>query len=190
MQYRTSGAFNAYTFGLKASAVYDQYESSLRTGGRYFLGVNARQSVTDKIDLFAEIGANRRDGKSEVFQLRDWSAKANVDYSLGRHGLVYATGEFRKGDTFASGTGSIVNLAIADVFVLDDAFNGDLFAYRLEARTALGTVGYNRPLGPRDSIDFSYRRVQTDPTHKPSFDSNGPLRYIDNQYSIVYLLRF
>ncbi|APV50591.1 hypothetical protein BWI17_13370 [Betaproteobacteria bacterium GR16-43] len=190
VQYRTSGAFNAITFAVKGSAIYDQYESNLRSGGRYFLGVNARQSVTDKIDLFGEIGANRRDGKSEVFQLRDWSAKANVDYSLGRHGLIYAAGEFRKGDTFASGTAGLVNLAIADVFVADDAFNNDLFTYRLEARTALGTVGFNRPLGPRDSIDFSYRRVQTDPTHKPSFEYSGPLRYIDNQYSIVYLLRF
>ena len=190
MQYRSSGAFDATTLGLKGSAIYDQYESSLRTGGRYFLGVNARRALTDKIDLFAEAGANRRDGKSEVFQLRDWVAKANIDYSLGRNGVVYASGEYRKGDTFASGLPSLTNAAIADVFVIDDAFENQLVAYRLEARTVLGTIGYNRPLGPRDSLDFSYRRVQTDPSHKPSFDAGGPLKYIDNQYSIVYLLRF
>lgn len=190
VQYRTSGAFDATTFGLKGSAIYDQYESSLRTGGRYFLGVNARRSITDKIDLFAEAGANRREGKSEVFQLKDWVAKANMDYSLGRNGLVYVSGEYRKGDTFASGLPSLTNAAIADVFVIDDAFENQLVAYRLDARTVLGTLGYNRPLGPRDSLDFSYRRVQTDPSHKPSFDAGGPLKYIDNQYSIVYLLRF
>ena len=125
-----------------------------------------------------------------MFQLRDWAAKANIDYSLGRNGVVYAAGEYRKGDTFASGLGSLTNAAIADVFVIDDAFENQLVAYRLDARTVLGTVGYNRPLGPRDSLDFSYRRVQTDPSNKPSFDAGGPLKYIDNQYSIVYLLRF
>ena len=54
----------------------------------------------------------------------------------------------------------------------------------------IGTLGYNWPLGARDSIDFSWRRVQADAAQEPSFDFSGPLNYIDNQYSIVYLMRF
>jgi hypothetical protein len=72
--------------------------------------------------------------------------------------------------------------------VRDDALEGgDFFTYRFEATTLLGTLGYNRPLGPRDSIDFSYRRVRTTPLETPG---SGPSSYNVNQYSILYLMRF
>lgn len=191
LQYRASGAFDATTYAVVGRAMYEQYESRLRTGGRYFVGVNARRSLTDRIDLFAEVGANARNGRSEVFTWRDYSAKVNLDYSLGRNGVVYLTGEYRRGDTVSTGHPSLVNVGLADVFVADDAFDGlDLVAYRFDARSLLGTVGYNYPLGARDSIDFSWRRVQAAPTARPAFDFSGSLRYIDNQYSVVYLMRF
>jgi hypothetical protein len=65
-----------------------------------------------------------------------------------------------------------------------------LFAYRFDARTVIGTLGVNYPLGARDSVDLSWRRVESTPTRRPSFDFTGPLQYIDNQYSLVYLMRF
>ena len=112
-------------------------------------------------------------------------------YSLGRAGVVYLTGEYRRGDTVSTGHPSLVNVGLAEVFAPDDAFDGaDLVAYRFEARTLLGTVGYNYPLGGRDSLDFSLRRVQATPLARPSFDFSGSMRYIENQYSIVYLMRF
>lgn len=191
LQYRSSGAFDATTFSLVGRANYDQYESQHRTGPRYFAGVNARRSLTDRIDVFAEAGANARNGRSDVFTTRDYAAKLNLDYSLGKRGVLYLSGEYRRGDTVSTGAASLVNIGLSEVFVPDDAFDGhDFFAYRFDARTVLGTVGWNYPLGPRDSLDFSWRRVQATPTHRPSFDGGGPLRYIDNQYSIVYLMRF
>jgi uncharacterized protein YhjY with autotransporter beta-barrel domain len=191
VQYRTSGAFDAMTFGFVGRAMYERYESSLRTGPRYFVGVNARRAITDRIELFAEVGGNARDGRSDVFRWRDWSAKVNVDWSLGPRGLVYLTGEYRRGDTVSSGHPSLLNLALADVFVADDAFEAqELVAYRFDARTLIGTLGYNLPLGARDSLDFSWRRIEATPTRRPSFDFSGPLRYQDNQYSLVYLMRF
>ncbi|HUP29881.1 MAG TPA: putative Ig domain-containing protein, partial [Usitatibacter sp.] len=191
LQYRASGAFDATTFSLVGRANYDQFESDHRTGPRYFAGINARRSLTDRIDVFAEVGANARNGRSEVFTLRDYSAKLNLDYSLGKRGVLYLAGEYRRGDTVSTGAASLVNIGLSEVFVPDDAFDGRaFFAYRFDARTVLGTIGWNYPLGPRDSLDFSWRRVQATPTHRPSFDGGGPLRYIDNQYSIVYLMRF
>jgi uncharacterized protein YhjY with autotransporter beta-barrel domain len=191
LQYRASGAFDATTFSLVGRANYDRFESHYRTGPRYFAGVNARRSLTDRIDVFAEVGANARDGRSDVFTTRDYAAKLNLDYTLGKRGVLYLAGEYRRGDTVSGGLASLENVGLAEVFVPDDAFEGHgLFAYRFDARTVLGTLGWNYPLGPRDSLDFSWRRVQTTPTHRPSFDGGGPLRYIDNQYSIVYLMRF
>lgn len=191
LQYRASGAFDAATYSLVGRATYDQYESSHRTGPRYFAGFNVRRSLTDKIDVFGEVGASARNGRSDVFRTRDWSAKANFDYSLGKRGVLYLSGEYRKGDVVSSGFASLVNVGLSEVFVPDDAFDGqDLFAYRFDGRTLLGTVGWNYPLGPRDSLDFSWRRVQVTPDKKLAIDWGGPMRYIDNQYSIVYLMRF
>ena len=190
LQYRASGAFDATTWGLLGRATYDQFESNLRSGGKYYAGLNARRSFTDKIDGFAEIGHHVRHGKSEVFNTRESAAKLNLDYSLGKRGILYAAGEVRKGDIVSSGLPSLANLAIADVLVPDDAFDGLGFvAYRLDGRTLIGTLGWNYPLGPRDALDFSWRRVQGTPSRKPPFES-GEQRYIDNQYSIVYLMRF
>lgn len=191
MQYRASGAFDATTFSLVGRALYEQYESRLRSGPRYFVGVNARRALTDRIEVFAELGANLRHGKSDVFNWRDYAAKVNVDYSLGRKGIVYVAGEYRRGDTVSSGLPSLVNVGLAEVFVPDDAFDGaDLVAYRFDARSIFSTVGFNYPLGARDSIDVSWRRVQATPVKRPAFDFSESLRYIDNQYSLVYLMRF
>ena len=191
LQYRGSGAFDAMTYALVGRAGYDQYESAVRRGGRYFVGFNARRALTDRIDVFAEAGRAMREGKSEVFRTREWTGKVNLDYGLGgRRGVLYLAGEYRRGDTVSSGLSSLANVGLADVFVPDDAYPGqDLFAYRFDAHTVLGTIGWNYPLGPRDSIDLSYRRAQSTPSGRTVWDS-GTLRYIDNQYSLVYLMRF
>jgi outer membrane autotransporter protein len=191
IQYRGSADFDAATFTAFARGWFDGYESQLRDGERISLGVSARRAFTDRVDVYGEVSGNVRRGRSDVFHLKDYCARLNVDYSLGRTGAVYLAGEFHRGDTVSSGRASLVNASIADVFVLDDAFpGGETFAYRFDAKTWVGTLGYNFPLGPRDSIDLSWRRVQSSPTDRPSFDAPGALRYIDNQYSILYLLRF
>src|SRR5262249_55951461 len=108
LQYRTSGAFDATTFAVVGRALYEEHESYSRTGPRYSLSANARQSVTDRIDLFGELGYNLRDGRSKVFHWREYTGKVNVDYALGRKGTLYLTGEFRRGDSVSTGFASLV----------------------------------------------------------------------------------
>jgi hypothetical protein len=190
MQYRGSADFNAVTWAAFARGFLDAYNSHLRDGGRWAVGLSARSSVTDRIDLYGEVAANWRRANSDVWNLNEYVARLNLDYSLGRIGTFYFAGEYHRGDTVSDGKASLVNLSIAEVFVPDDAFPGkDLFAYRFDGRTWVGTVGLNFPLGQRDSIDFSYRRVTTTPVSRPSFDT-GSLRYFDNQYTVLYLVRF
>lgn len=192
LQYRASGAFDATTIGLVGRATYEQFKSRLRDGPRYFLGLSAQRAVTDRIEGFAEIGASLRHGQSDVFNGRDYGVKLNLSYALrAGYGTLYLTGAYRKGDSVSTGGASLVNVNLAEVLVPDDAFPGRvLFAYKLDARTVLGTLGWNYPLGPRAAIDLSWRRIRSTPTGRPGFDGAGPLRYVDNQYSIVYLRRF
>jgi hypothetical protein len=191
LQYRRSGAFDAITFAAFARGWLDNYASHLRDGSHYSLGVNARGALTDRIGLFGELARNERRAQSEVWDLIDYSASVNLDYSLGSSGTLYLTGEYRRGDVVSDGHATLVNVSLAKVFVLDDAFpDKQLFAYRSEARTWVSTVGYNLPLGQRTSLDLSWRRVQSTPTAHLDFDVQGSLRYVDNQYSIVLLKLF
>ena len=191
LQYRQSAAFDAVTFGAFARGWLDNYDSHLRDGSRVALGVSAQGALTDRIGVYGEFSWNQRRAQSEVWDLNYYSARLNLDYSLGRSGTVYLNGEYRSGDTVSDGRPSIVNVSLAQVFVLDDAFPGkQLYAYRYDAHTWVGTVGYNLPLGRRASIDISWRRAQGTPTDRPDFDVQGSLRYVDNQYSLFFLKAF
>ena len=81
-------------------------------------------------------------------------------------------------------------MTIAKVFAQDDAFaGGQLFAYKVDGRTWLTTIGYNLGFGERDSVDFSWRLIRATPSERPSFVIS-PRSYKANQLSAVYLLRF
>ncbi|MEP7154136.1 MAG: autotransporter domain-containing protein [Betaproteobacteria bacterium] len=190
VQYRTSADFDAMTYSLFGRASIERYRSSLRDGYRYSIGVSARRSLTDRIDIFAAIAHNERIGDSAVFSNRDNSVRINLDYSLSDRETLYATGEYRRGQTFSTGRASLDNLDVAEVFVLDDAFpGGQFFSYRFDANTIISTVGYNLGFGPRHSLDLSWRRAKSTPRMQ-SGASSGTSSYIADQYSIVYLIRF
>ena len=191
LQYRQSAAFDAVTFGVFARGWLDGYDSHLRDGSRVTVGVSAQGALTDRIGMYGEVSWNQRRANSAVWDLNYWSARLNLDYSLGRSGSLYLNGEYRQGNTVSDGHPSLVNVSLAQVFVLDDAFpNKQLYAYRYDAHTWIGTVGYNLPLGSRASLDFSWRRAQGTPTERPDFDFQGSLRYVDNQYSVFFLKSF
>lgn len=188
-QYRTSAEFFAPTFGLFGRASLDEYRSGLRSGQRYSVGVNLRQSLTDRIDLFTALARNWRNAESTVFDVRDSTLRFNLDYSLGRDGALYVGGEYRRGDTVTSAPDSPAYGGLAKAEAPDDAYGGrGLVAYRYEAKTVLWTLGYNRPFGPRDAIDLSWRLAEATPTH--SGVAGGSSRYYASQFSIAYLMRF
>jgi hypothetical protein len=191
IQYRQSGAFDAITYAAFARGWLDNFASHLRDGSHYSLGVSARGALTDRIALFAELAHNERHAQSEVWNVLDHSALLNLDYSVGESGTLYLTGQYRRGDVVSDGHATLVNVSLAKVFVLDDAFpNEQWFAYRSDARTWISTVGYNLPLGHQASLDISWRRVHSTPTAHLNFDVEGSLRYVGNQYSIVFLKQF
>ena len=191
LQYRPSAAFDAVTFGAFARGWLDNYESHLRDGSHFMIGVNGQGAVTDRIGVFGELAWNQRNAQSEVWDLHYYSARLNLDYSLGGNGTFYLNGEYRRGNSVSVGGPTLVNVRLAQVFVLDDAFPGkQLFAYRVNASTWVSSLGYNLPLGAQASIDISWRRAQATPTDRPDFDVQGSLRYIDNQYSLFFLKVF
>ena len=107
------------------------------------------------------------------------------------HAHQHGNGEYRRGDAVSSLPSSPGYASVAKAFVQDDAYGSNpLYAYRWEAKTVLWTLGYNLPLGPRDSLDFSGRRAQSTPTVAPSGIYAGSSRYTADQVSLAYLMRF
>jgi len=190
LQYRASGEFAAPTYAVFARAAWDDYESVLRSGYRYTAGVSLSQQLTDRIRLFGALAHNERHGESAVFINRDNAARINLDYALAPRQTLYIGGEYRRGDV-VSGTSNpaLEDFNIAKVLVRDDAFPGRFFSYRFDGATVITTLGYNLGLGSRDSLDFSWRRIESTPDQRPFF-ATSPRSYIVNQYSLVYLMRF
>jgi hypothetical protein len=189
-QYRSSSEFDAATWSLFGNAAVDKFQTELRDGGRLTLGASVLQPWTDRITVFASLAGNQRRARSSVFSTQDTSFKINFDYALGRGATMYWTGEYRQGDIVSTGRASLENASVSRVFVRDDAFASEqLASYRFEGETVLTTLGYNKGLGPRDSIDIGWRRVESTPSPRPAWVTS-PKSYISNQLSANYLMRF
>ena len=190
VQYRSSSEFDAPTWGAFAKLIGENYQSDMRDGYRYSLGVSVLQPLTDRITVFGALARNNRRANNEVFSTQDSSARLNIDYALGRGATLYLGGEYRKGDIVSSGQASLENITVAKLFAQDDAFGSAQYvSYKLDATTWLGTVGYNLNLGARDSLDFAWRRVVSTPGLRPVW-ATSPNSYTTNQLSASYLMRF
>jgi hypothetical protein len=189
-QYRSSAGFSAPILAVFARAFAEQYQSKLRDGSRYSAGVSIRQPVTDRIQLFGALAHDERKGESDVFDTKDNAVRLNLDYTVTRTGTLYLTGEYRSGDIVSTGQPALELIDIAKVFAEDDAFPGEqLYCYRFDGKTVIATLGYNIGFSSRHSLDISWRRIESTPDQRPSY-ATSPSSYIDNQYSIVYLVNF
>jgi hypothetical protein len=188
-QFAANAEFGSPTYGIFARGALDNYNSDLRNGTHHTFGVDFRKTLTDSINLFSTLTDNTRTANSAVFNTHDDSALLNLDYLLANNKTIYLTGEYRKGDVVSIGHPSIQAVEISSWFANDDAFStAGLFAYRLKAVTNIYTLGYNLSFGPKDSIDISMRRVISTPDQQARVGQ--AVRYIDNQYSLSYLLAF
>jgi outer membrane autotransporter protein len=192
VQYRTSAAFSAPTFALFARFAWDDYHSELRSGDRRSVGLSVRQSWTDRIDVFAAIARNVRDADNAVWDTKDTSVRLNLDYAIGP-GTLYLGGQYAGGDAVSSVGPGFETAVATKATVRDDAYGRTLFAHRYTARTWVGTLGYNLPLGARDSLDLSFRHARAKPVDQlggSGYTGGGEVTYYANQYLLSYLTRF
>ena len=191
VQYRPSADFDAPTFGIFAGGKVERYESTLRDGYRYSVGARVLQPLTTRLDLFAAVAHDMRDGKSTVFDNKDYSARLNLDYSVSQKATLYAGGEFRRGDIVSTARPALRYLDVADAVVRDDAFTDTpRQAYRLRATTVIATLGYNLALQPDHSLDLSLRWIRSTSLARPGWANAEAIRYYDVQAGIAYLVRF
>ncbi|MFT6103021.1 MAG: hypothetical protein ACJASL_003828 [Paraglaciecola sp.] len=185
-QYRTSGTFDAITLGLFWDLSYDNYDSQLRSGNTNVLGISARQQLTGKVGIFGALENTKRDAKNLVFDTTYNALRVFIDYSLARSGVIYLGAQHRKGDLVSSTPDPFYYNAIALASAPDDAFTEkSLTATRFDAKTNIWTLGYNRPLGSRDSIDLAVMNIKSEASGNVTSVS-----YSTTQYSLAYIMRF
>jgi hypothetical protein len=191
LQYRSSGEFDAPTFGIFGRAAADFYESRLRDGYRYSAGVRMLQPLTDRIEASGALACNVRDGRDSVFDNKDYSAKLNFDYAVSSRGALYLSGEYRRGQTVTTAR-SDPAANVIEAEVRDDAFSDVARqAYRLKAKTEIATLGYSHGLGGDQSVDLSLRWVRSTVLPQPGSVGGGEtIRYYDTQVTAAYLIRF
>jgi len=190
-QYRSSAAFDAPTFALFGRVAAEQFQSALRDGYRYSVGVSVQQALTDRISLFGALSHNGRAADNSVFDNQDNAVRLNLDYQINAANTFYLGAEYRRGDSVTTTSPSSENASIATALVQnDDAYSGrQLTSYRFDGETVLTTLGYNLALNAQSSLDFSWRRIRTTPDLRENLIS-VPSRYTANQYLLVFLLRF
>ena len=192
LQYRKSGQFSEPIWGVFVRQGEDWYDSSLRDGYRTSAGFSVRKPVTDKLFFFSALAYNLRDGRSKVFDTKEVSLKANLDYSLSRRQTLYFGLEGRDGDIVSTASPKLAYFDIAKAVVQDDVFTDTpRFSYKLKAYTGIATIGYNFALAERVALDLSYRAAYSRPHDQPpSVVTNETIDYVDNQVTLSVLIRF
>ncbi len=203
LQYRHDGRFETPTYGVFARVNWDETRSEMRRGHRSTVGVSARTTLSDRIELFGALANNHRFASSALFDTSDVSARFNLDYQIGSRGTLYLGGEHRRGDAVSAGLPMADSAAISKVFAADDAFaRAGLIGYRYAARTRIWTLGYNFQLGNRDSLDVSWRQATASPTQTADYSgiggypglgapgTGGSSTYTAQQFTLSYLMRF
>ena len=161
-QHRASGAFTSPTYGAFIRAAINEYDNSeLRDSDLLSVGVSFRKPFTDRIVYTAQLSFNKRDSDSTVFDTSEVSLLQNLDYTLGDSWTMYFTYNYLDGDVTSTAVPWLAIVNVADAINADDAFGGGLFAYRLDARTHVVTLGSNFRVNEKNSFDLSVRWVDS-----------------------------
>lgn len=192
LQYRKSGEFSEPIWAVFVRQGEDWYDSTLRDGYRTSVGFSVRKPVTDRVSLFSALGYNQRDGRSKVFDTREVSLRANLDYSLSRRQTLYFGLEGRDGDLVSTARPKLAYFDIADAVIQDDVFTDTTrFSYRFKAYTGIATIGYNLALGEHAALDLAYRAAYARPHDQPpEVVTADTIDYSANLVTLSILIRF
>ncbi|HUR41840.1 MAG TPA: tandem-95 repeat protein [Verrucomicrobiae bacterium] len=163
--YRPDGDFFTPQIAGWVSAAYWEFDSAIRDGVEYRGGAYLAQQVTTQISARLSVGASQRESESRVFDVAGFSGGINVDW-LPMAGLtIYGGYQHYRGDVVSTATPGTLNIGrAAEVIEADDAFGGfatGMRAYRLDAASNIGTLGFNYALSRNLSVDAQAQQIDT-----------------------------
>ena len=169
LSHRPGGGFYAPTLAVWASAALREFDSRMRDGEEYRAGVFVSEPITTAIG--ARLGASlaERESYGAVFDLSSWSASLDLDWQVAPMLTLYAGYQFHDGDIVSTAFAAPKSSHLGGgggggpgaKGHPDDAFDG-LFAYRVEAKTQVASLGVNLPLSPKFALDAQVRRADAE----------------------------
>jgi hypothetical protein len=183
--HRPAGGFYMPTGAVWLSTAYREFGSELRSGIDLRAGTYLMMPITTAIGMRVSAGLAERQADSKVFDLSTVSYGVDFDWRVASRVTTYLGYQLIDGDLVTSS--SLAPVGGYGIYEEDDAFEG-FWAYRLDARTQVATVGLNFALSRSLSIDAQLQRATA------SAEYAGPvtvdLSYERLQGTIGALLRF
>lgn len=175
LSHRPSGGFYMPTFAVWASAAALEFNSTMRDGFEFRGGLFLSGPLTTSIAARFGVAAVERSAANYVFDLSGWSASVNLDWAVTPGVTLYTGYQFQDGEVVSTGTVPPKSTHLptrcgaASACDPDDALKGQS-AYRVDAKTRLGTLGINVPLSPRFSLDAQVRHTDSESDGGDGYD--------------------
>lgn len=146
--------FYTPVLGAWVSAGARDYGSDNRDAAEYRAGAWAAVPLTTAVQLRAEAMASQRVARGQVFDLGYASYALNADWLAAPGLTVYANARFNEGEYTVSADKARNYIEdIAETGARDPAFGDGWWAYRVDGRMWIGTLGLNVPLSPDVALD-------------------------------------
>lgn len=141
--------------------------SDLRSGFDFRTGLSATSALTTTVRLRGETAWTRRESSGRAFDLDAMSYALDFDWRVSPRAVAYGGVRFDDGDFTVTAPGFGVvqpkdeHLYLeprASAIEADPAFGPDWWAFRVNGRTLVATLGVNVPLSSSVALDLQWQR--------------------------------
>ena len=173
LAWKPGSAFLTPVLSAWVSGARLEYGSEIRTGDEFRGGLFVTQQLTTVISAKAEIKGFHREAKGRVFDTSGQGAGLSVNWMITPRVSTQAGFEYWTGDATSSASPTLKIARAAEEIEPDDAFGGidaNQFAYRLDARTRIATVGANWRIAPDWALDAQLQSISVDGDFDNQYD--------------------
>jgi len=177
--------FRAAGYTLTGFLQEHDFDSDMRDSTTFGVQGTVAKRLTDRIASTFGLGYKARESESDVFDTQNARIFANLDWVLTDHFVSYGTLQLIAGDVVSSARPTLDIINKADAIEPDDAFGGletGYLAYRLDANTAVLTLGLNYGINSSNSFDASAELTDS--------DAGDGIEYYRTVFRVSYLFIF
>ncbi|MCC4118506.1 hypothetical protein LLG90_24410 [Aromatoleum toluclasticum] len=180
-------------FALTGSATRLEYDSRLRDGWLYAAEAEASKRVSDRLALRAFVRSERRESddvpervvpfiRANVFDLRSRSAGIGADFAYDPRHLVSVGYTWHRGDIVSTTQRNLPIFLASSAIAPDPVFGDNTYAYTMQARTRVFSIGLSREVGHQSSVSLGYEYHDS--------HADGGIDYSGNLFRASYFYGF
>lgn len=180
-------------FALTGSATRLEYDRSLRDGWLYAAEAEASKRVSDRLALRAFVRRERRESDdtpgrvvpfipANVFDLGSRSAGIGAEFAYDPRYLVSVGYTWHRGDIVSTTQRNLPIFLASSAIAADPVFGDNTYAYTMQARTRVLSIGVSREVGRQASVSLGYEYRDS--------HADGGIDYSGNLFRASYFYGF